>query len=177
MFRSCIALIITACFLVIPNTRHQKIEASPAVVPEDDDDITFSHKFFYDSDLTTGDGFVTMTGTLSGPGVGYKNNTTNIACSKNNMTCLVTKVSQIGAHQIARLDFPDSFHIFVWNSLYITSVSADVCIVESITLDRKNKTVLWVKGPITPSLEMCVGSDPKVYKWTVEDSLYWQRHK
>jgi hypothetical protein len=55
---------------------------------EKQQDIVFARKAFFDSAQTTDDDYVYVAGTLTGEGVGYKNNTTAVVCYRERMECL-----------------------------------------------------------------------------------------
>jgi hypothetical protein len=74
-----------------------------------DDDIVFAPKNFADTDLAVG-----ISGTLTGDGLAYKNNTRSIFCIKDRGECLVASIEQIGDHQIGRLDYVYVLPITRW---------------------------------------------------------------
>jgi hypothetical protein len=141
------------------------------------EDVIFGKKFFFDSADNVGEGVVSITGTLAGDGVGYKNNTTNISCYRDRMECLVTLVEQIGAHQIGRLESPAFYQITKWSNFEVVSVSDDPCVKITINLERKSETALWVQEPSNQTSAFCKDSDTKIHKWTIENSLYWQAQR
>lgn len=73
---------------------------SSAVMAADDDDLIFAPKSFYDSGKIGADGGVHVSGTLTGPDLGYKNNTYSISCFKERRECLYTSIEQIGPKQL-----------------------------------------------------------------------------
>ena len=64
-----------------------------------DENIIFGSKSYSD----TGNAYVDVSGTLSGEGIGYSNNTTNIFCDKNSAECWVSSIEQIGHNQLGTL--------------------------------------------------------------------------
>ena len=144
-----------------------------------DDDITFDRKFYFDTAETMGDeGLVSMSGTLAGDGLGYKNNTINISCYKDLMECLITQLEQIGPHQVGSLRSPDFYKITKWDAFEIVSVDdfgPTACVKVTVSVERKSKTALWVQEPMNQARAFCKNADTKIYKWTIEDSLFWQR--
>ena len=55
-------------------------------------DIIFDSKAFYDTgQIATGDG-VSISGTLTGEGVGTKNNTVTVTCYQDRMECLTYSI-------------------------------------------------------------------------------------
>jgi hypothetical protein len=140
-------------------------------------DIVFSVKVFHDSARTTGDGIVSITGTLTGDGVGYKNNAVLIACFKDSRACLTYSVQQIGPNQIGRLDIPISYPIVKWASDEIVATgSADLASCRKVTISvvRKSETAVWVEEPINQARAACIDADTKLYKWTIEDPPFWK---
>lgn len=131
-----------------------------------DDDINFDRKFYYDTADTLSDGFVTLSGTLSGAELGYKNNTTNISCYKDRMECLITVIEQIGRHQIGRLRSPEPYKITKWDDFEIVSVDDSgptSCVKVTVSVERKSKTALWVQEPINQARAFCKNADTKIY--------------
>src|SRR5262249_39908598 len=62
----------------------------------EDDQIMFAQKSFFDGKQIGGmDGWVAISGTLTGKGLAYPNNTYAISCIKENKACLVSFVEQI----------------------------------------------------------------------------------
>src|SRR5262249_61866668 len=64
-----------------------------------DDDIVFTGKVFTD---LRDYGSVAISGTLTGDGIGYKNNTISIFCCKGRRECYVPSVEREGLQQIGR---------------------------------------------------------------------------
>ena len=69
-------------------------------------DIIFGNKVFSDLGVV-----VYITGTLTGDGVAYKNNTIAVTCYIDRRECLVSSIQQIGENQIGRLDMPGIYPI------------------------------------------------------------------
>jgi hypothetical protein len=59
---------------------------------------------------------VGISGTLTGEGVAYKNNTYNILCEKERRVCDVASFEQIGPNQMGSLDYVGSYSITKWNA-------------------------------------------------------------
>jgi hypothetical protein len=132
-------------------------------------DILFAPKRFYEDDTF---GRVYVAGTLTGPGVGYKNNTYAITCYKERGQCLGNGIYHIGANQIGRLDSPTEYEISKWNSYEIVASDPDSpvqCTKTTISILRKSKTVVWVQEPVNQTNAICKDSDTILYKWTLED--------
>ena len=131
--------------------------------------ILFAPKAFYDNESL---GWVYVAGTLSGPGVGYKNNTYAITCEKNRGQCLGNGIYQIGENQIGRLDSPTVYEISRWNSYEIVASDPDSplqCSKTTISILRKSETVVWVQEPVNQASATCKDSDTALYKWTIEE--------
>jgi hypothetical protein len=144
---------------------------------EERTDIVFSTKVFYDSARTTGDGIVSITGTLTGDGVGYKNNAVLIACFKDRRECLTFSVQQIGPNQIGRLEIPLPYPVVKWAPDEIVATgSGDLagCRKVTISVVRKSETAVWVEEPINQARAACKDADTKLYKWTIEDPPIWK---
>jgi hypothetical protein len=137
-----------------------------------DDDIVFAQKLFTDIPNI---GSVGISGTLTGDGVGYKNNTISISCFKDRGECYVSSVQQIGHNQIGRMQNVDIFPITKWNADEVVAIQ-DVmdCTRFTIVLERKSQTALYAREPINQTRPGCLARDKKVYKWTIEDSPGWK---
>lgn len=142
------------------------------------DQLIFAAKSFYDSKQTVRDGYVAISGTLTGEGLGYPNNTYSIACFQDRKECVLSYVEQIGHYQIGHMEAPTVYPIEKWDAYEI--VAADEpgprrCTKVTITIERRQGTLLWVQEPINQTIPACKDSDTKIYKWTIEDSPGWKR--
>jgi hypothetical protein len=138
-----------------------------------DDDITFAGKSFYDNGYA-----VAISGTLTGDGVAYKNNSHSIWCIKEREECLIAAIEQIGEKQTGRLEYPYSIPVTQWTDYEVVATqdtAAYNCSKTTITISRKSQTALWVQEPINQAKPACQKSDTKIYKWTIEDSPGWKR--
>jgi hypothetical protein len=140
-----------------------------------DDDIVFAQKLFTD---LPDYGLITISGTLTGDGIGYKNNTISISCYKDRRECYIAYVEQIGHNQIGRMQDVDIFSITKWNADEVVAVQDIIelnCTRTTIVIERKSKTAQYVREPVNQTRPWCLKfPDPKVYKWTVEDSPGWR---
>lgn len=139
--------------------------------------IMFAPKAFYDSDQTTGEGFVYISGTLSGDGVAYKNNTVAVTCYKDRMECLTSSIEQIGPNQVSRLDQPTSYPITKWDTYEIVAtglVTSMSCRKDTISIVRKSESAVWVEEPINQSSAACINAGTRFLKLTIEDSPGWK---
>ena len=153
---------------------------SSANAQKEDENIVFAPKNFADSAQIGLDGSVTISGTLTGEGLSYRNNTYSIACDRGRKECLVSSVHQIGQNQIGRLDSPESYPVKKWSPFEVVATeetSDRSCTRVTITISRKSETALWVQEPINQTLPACLKSETKTYKWTIEDSLGWKKMK
>ncbi len=76
----------------------------------DSNTIVFAGKFFYDSK-----DFVGVSGTLTGDGQAYPNNSYSIGCYKDRGECWLSSVQEIGGHQVGRMDAPYEYEIKKWS--------------------------------------------------------------
>ncbi len=138
-----------------------------------DDDIIFAAKNFWDNY-----GAVAISGTLTGDGIAYKNNTHSIWCIEERKECLITSIEQIGDKQIGSLAYPYSIPVMKWTDYEVVAAEDPglfACSRTTITISRKSQTALWVQEPINQTKPACKKSDTKIYKWTIEDSPGWIR--
>jgi hypothetical protein len=170
---SVIALLAT---LTVPFvTRYIRVEAA-----RQDDQIVFSPKAFHNSETIPAlrgqiPPFVNISGTLTGDGVGYPNNTNNITCRKDSGICLVSSVEQIGLNQVGSLGSPTSYDIKKWGRDEIIATGGDPCNDITITILLRSEVVAWVQEPIRQSSALCANPSTKTYKWTIENSPGWRR--
>ena len=144
----------------------------------------FDIKMFSDSGEREADAsnpypLVQVSGTLTGDGLAYPNNTQIIECAKNNGLCESYGIEQIGDRQLGRLSNLGSYEIKKWSASEIVAVvdEAMACIRTTLTIDRKSKIALLVQEPANQTRIECKDSDNKIYKWTIEDSPAWKRMK
>jgi hypothetical protein len=144
-------------------------------------DVIFDTKVFYDTGQTgVGDGVVSISGTLTGEGVGNENNTATVTCYQVRMECLTYSIAQIGPNQLGGLSVPSIFPVTKWNNDEIVAVESGdtvACRKATISIDRKTETAAWVEGPINQTHPACKGTHTKIYKWTIEDPPFWKRSK
>lgn len=134
--------------------------------------IIFAKKLYYEnSDL------VTVSGTLTGPGQAYPNNTYSIACFKDRKECWMTYASAIGRQQICRMDAPWVYDVRKWSDYEVVAGEdgAFGCSKTTITIDRKSEQVLWVEEPVNQTQVMCAKSENKTRKFTIENSPGWDK--
>lgn len=140
-------------------------------------DIIFSSKVFYDSGQSSGDEYVYASGTLTGEGLAYPNNTVVVICYKDRRECLSYSIDQIGPNQLSRLEAPDIYPVTNWTPLeVVASGPGDTmkCHKVTISLERKLETALWVSEPVNQASAACKNADSKLHKWTIEDSPSWK---
>ena len=141
---------------------------------KNDDSIIFAEKDFAD----LGDQMVGISGTLTGQGLGYPNNTFSIVCFKEQRECWIADVQQIGENQIGRMDYAYSIPVKQWSAyevIAIEDVTGWSCKRITITISRKTQTALWVEEPINQTLPMCKNVDTQIHKYTIEDSPGWKQ--
>jgi hypothetical protein len=166
---------ILAPFIVPLVTRYSREEAV-----RQGDQIVFSPKAFLDSETIPAlrgqiPPFVNISGTLTGDGVDYPNNTNNIICHKDSKICLVSSIEQIGFNQVGRIASPESYDIKKWDSDKIIATRGDPCDDVTITILLRSEVVAWVREPIRQPSALCANPSTKIYKWTIENSPGWGR--
>jgi hypothetical protein len=159
--KTTLALLLVA--LSIPSVAAQDVEKG---------DIIFARKIFVDNPQILG-GFVSISGTLTGDGLIYKNNTINIACYKDRAECTASKIDQIGPHQLGDVHAPNFFSVTKWEAEEVVADNGIDCPRIIVTLDRKTQTATWVQGVFNPNTDPgdnpCTYPDKQIYKWTIED--------
>jgi len=150
--------------------------AAPAVADDEAPHIIFSIKDFSDAGDT-----VHVEGTLTGDGVGYKDNRWSITCFQSSRGCLSVRIETLGV-QVFPIGIPGSFTVRVWTPDRIVADDSAPCgakpdrvkedwqTVTSDTwiIDRNRQTAELIEHP-------CLGS--KTYHWTIEDPPFWKKAK
>lgn len=124
------------------------------------------------------DAWVLISGTLTGPEVGYPNNTYTISCVKEEHECSISHIDQIGTNQIGRLEVAYNIPIAQWNGSEVIASQDDTnpfCQKTTVTLDRKLKTASWLDVPINTASAFCKNADKQARKYTIEDAPGWKR--
>jgi hypothetical protein len=135
--------------------------------------ITFGEKFYYeDPDEDT----VYVTGTMTGPGIAYSNNTVGITCYQDRNYCSYTSVHPIEANHIWRMAPPSEYDIVKWDENEIIAEDQSTCQKVTITIDRKARQVAWVEEPINQTAASCVNSTTATAKYTIESSPGQNEH-
>ena len=151
------------------------------VTSDEPSDVIFDNKVFYDTGQTAvGDGVVSISGTLTGEGVGNKNNTVTVTCYQDRMECLAYSIAQIGPNQLGKLDVPGIFPITKWDNYEIVAVESGdtvACRKATVSIERKTETAVWVEDPINQTQPACKETHTKIYRWTIEDPPFWKRSK
>ena len=120
---------------------------------------------------------VTVSGTLTGEGLGCPNNTYSIACFQDRKECWMTSVEAIGDLQIGRMDSPYAYDIRKWSPYEVIAGDDGTfgCFKTTITIDRQSQQVLWVEEPVNQTQVMCAKSENKIRKYTIENSPGWKK--
>jgi hypothetical protein len=123
-----------------------------------------------------------VSGTLTGDGVPYPNNSMSVTCDKpgtmpnvNNWPgkCLVVRVEQIGDNQIGRIRAPEVYPIARWSNYEVVATddpeSLHRCRITIISIDRKAESLTWIEQP-NPQADPvdCVNAETKRFRWTIE---------
>jgi hypothetical protein len=147
---------------------------------EPDDQIVFAAKNFVDLNKVAGTEFgsVAISGTLTGKGLGYPNNTYAVSCSKEWNACFVSFVEQIGYNQIGRMEYPYPYPIVKWNNYEVIAQEEPNpigCFRTTITIDRKSEALLWLREPINQTKPNCKDADTTIRKYSIENPPHWKQ--
>jgi len=147
--------------------------------PPSDDQIVFAPKNFVDlNQAGTEFGTVAISGTLTGNGLAYPNNTYVVSCNKEWKACFVSFVEQIGHNQIGRMEYPYPYPIVKWNKYELIAQeepNPSGCSRVTITIDRHSKALLWLEEPINQTKPNCKNAGTNIRKFSIEDSPAWRR--
>jgi hypothetical protein len=133
--------------------------------------IKFAPKMFAD-----GPENLEVSGTLSGDGIWYPNNTYVITCDKDRKECLTTAV-HADKNYISRVTGPDRYPITSWTDTEIVAqedVISSHCSRTTIRIARKRSTVFWVQEPINQTQTWCAKAETRVLKFTIEDPAHYR---
>jgi hypothetical protein len=139
-------------------------------------DIVFPKKVY--SDSPGGRGVVSISGTLTGPGVRYANNYYSVNCFQQENLCMVSSVDQIASRMISQMDGPWPYSILTWDADEIVATeerSEAFCIKNTITIDRRRGSLLWLTEPARLNKPACKDYDEPIRNLTIEDSPFWKR--
>jgi hypothetical protein len=147
---------------------------------QEDDEIIFPEKVFYDTGPNVLYPEVIVSGTLTGLNSDNSDNTYVIRCQQQERSCDVSHVEQIGTKQIGTMGPPLSYTIKKWDQNEIVAdneeVSSVLCVKTTITIARRSKTLLWVDVPINQTQSQCKRADSNVREYTIEDSPGWKKY-
>lgn len=138
--------------------------------------VVFAPKDVWD---TGGEGDVYVSGTLTGEGVVFENNSTVVYCRHDPMECVTYYTGSTSPNSVARLDAPSYYPVTTWRDDEVVAAVVGECFKETISILRKTKTVatvVWVREPINQSSAYCKDWDTRLLKWTIEDppNLNWK---
>jgi hypothetical protein len=136
--------------------------------------IRFAPKMFSD-----GAEYIEVSGTLSGDGIWYPNNTYVINCDNAAKECQATAVNA-DKNYISRVTGPERYPITSWTETEVVAQEDAIsthCSKTTIRIARKRQTVLWVQEPINQTQTWCTKSETRVLKFTIEDPAYWRAMK
>jgi hypothetical protein len=134
--------------------------------PPEKDNIAFSSKDFYDNK----DYWVSISGTLTGEDMA--NNTYGVLCHKEQNTCFISYVEQIGSNppQTGKIE-QYTIPIVKWTNYEVIAQedSPFACIRMTITIDRGRKALLWLEEPINQTKPNCKDARTTIRKLSIED--------
>lgn len=146
----------------------------PALADGTTADIIFAEKAFYATPQ-----YVDVSGQLSGQGIGYPNNTTDISCYRDRGECMSSTIEQIGPNQLGRLQPPFIFQVTRWGAESVTAVEggdALDCYRVTLTINLKSQQTLWLQEPTNTSQALCT-ADITTYLWTIDSPNFWNALK
>lgn len=145
------------------------------VAAADDTSILFPKKAFL------GDYFeqsVSVSGTMTGEGIAYRNNQYGITCIREKMECWISSMEQIGPNQIGRMDSPYSYPVLRWTASEVVAGDTEPfinCAKVTITISKRAQTAYWVQEPVNQSQSFCFQAETRTLKWMIDDSIGWKQ--
>jgi hypothetical protein len=140
--------------------------------------IIFAAKTFYDNKDNGDFGYIGISGTMTGKGLAYPNNTYAVSCIAFYKACFVSYVQQIGHAQIGRMENPAAYPIIKWSDYEVVARDEETaldCYRVTMTIDRKREELLWIVEPINQTKPNCKQADTNIQKYTIEDSPKWKQ--
>ena len=164
----------TLWFLAFLGVSYLYIEQLRKPEPSGNNNIIFGERFYYEN---PDEEVVYVTGTMTGPGIAYPNNTVGLTCYRDRNYCSYMSVHATGANHIARMDPPSEYDIVKWDDDEIIAEDQSMvhCQKITITIDRKARQVAWVEEPISQTEASCVNPTTATAKYTIENSPGWKR--
>jgi len=162
----------TLWFLAFAGVSYLYIEQLRKPEPSGNNNIIFGEKFYYEN---PDEDAVYVTGTMSGSGIAYPDNTVGLTCYRDRNYCSYTSVYAIGANHIVRIDPPSEYDIVKWDGDEIIAEDQFNCQKITITIARKARQVAWVGEPINQTEASCVNATAEMVKYTIENSPGWKR--
>jgi len=126
-----------------------------------------------------GDVWLYVSGTLTGDGVRYPNNSISVTCHKAGTNldwpgkCLAVEVHQIGDNQIGRIDAPEVYLVARWSDYEVVATDDPErlhrCRITIISINRQTKSVTWIEQP-NPQADPvdCKDAVTRRFRWTIE---------
>lgn len=135
--------------------------------------IMFDKKFFFDT-VKDSLGFVGASGTMTGAGIAYPNNTYAIHCVKDRKECWIASIEQIGPNQIGRLSGPYAYPITRWDAREIVAQDESLCMRTTLNLLFASQAVVMVEEPINQTSAQCRSASTTIQKYVLDDSMSWK---
>jgi hypothetical protein len=141
------------------------------------DEVIFNPKVFVDTKDV-----VHVQGTLTGDGIGNKNNRSALTCYQKEEQCLATHIDSQGM-QVFSLRPPVAFTIRLWAADRITADFAAPCGKPPMQRDQKewqvSESITWLIDRTRKTAEVIEHhcSESRTYHWTIEDPSYWRDAK
>jgi hypothetical protein len=119
-------------------------------------------------------GFLSITGSLIGDDVGYKNNTWKIICVDGEKTCTVASVEEIGRNQLGEIDV-GRWDVTNYNAQTITLDYNDPssCGHPMIVINRVARRVSYTSSPMNQDKDWCKKYNKFVHQQTARTNA-WQ---
>jgi len=164
----------TLWFLAFVGVSYLYIEQLRKQEPSRNNNIIFGERFYYEN---PDEEVVYVTGTMTGPGIAYPNNTVGLTCYRDRNYCSYISVHATRANRIARMDPPNEYDIVKWDDEEIIAEDQSTvdCQKITITIARKARQVEWVEESINQTEAGCVNPTTAMVKYTIENSPGWKR--
>lgn len=141
--------------------------------------VLMPRKHFFDTarEERLGDGYISVSGALSGAGIGNPNNHYSIVCFKDRGSCDVITYESIG-HNHVGTPTREEWKILRWEpSLVVvdSDPAPDACSRVTLNLLRDSEEAQYVRHPMNVTAPNCDSIEMKVFRWHIDDPPYWRR--
>jgi hypothetical protein len=140
--------------------------------------VLMPRKHFFDSASDRlGDGFITVSGTLTGPEVGLPDNHYSIKCFKRLGSCDVITYDGVGHNHVGQANH-EEWKIVKWEPDLVvvdSDPAPDACSRVTLNLLRRSEEAQYIRHPMNETGSNCDTVEMRTFRWRIDDPPYWRR--